>query len=101
MSFAEPIRAHCTVKAYYETIDAEPNSGLPAILRWRNRTYRVRRVLDYWVLQNKWWEKEEKRIYLLLETVSVARGQLGPEGESQTMEVYHVGCDWKLARLVD
>ena len=57
--------------------------------------------MDYWVLQNKWWEREEKRIYLLLETVSVARQQLGREGESQTMEVYHVGCDWKLARIVD
>ena len=86
------------MKAYCEPIEVEPDSGRPALIRWRRHTYRVRRVLDYWILQNKWWEREEKRVYLLLETDPIpARLQESPT----TMEVYRVGKDWKLARIVD
>jgi hypothetical protein len=28
----------------------------------------VRRVLDFWILQSRWWGREEKRIYFRLET---------------------------------
>ncbi len=78
------------MKAYYEPIEVEPASGSPSLIRWRQQTYRVRHVLDYWILQNRWWEREEKRLYLLLETEPAT-----------TMEIYRVGKDWKLARIVD
>ena len=88
------------MKAYYEPIEVEPNTGPPTLLRWRLKTYQVRRVLDYWILQNRWWEREEKRIYLLIETEPLIEKRL-PSESPATMEVYRVGKDWKLARIVD
>ena len=84
------------MKAYYEPIEVKPDSGPPSLVRWRRRTYQVGRVLDYWILQNRWWEKEEKRIYLLLEA-NESKARESPA----TMEVYRVGKDWKLARILD
>ena len=41
---------------------------MPRRFRWDGRTYRVHRLLDYWILQTRWWGGEEKRIYYRLET---------------------------------
>ena len=77
------------MKAYREPIEVTPSRGQPIAIRWRHRTYRVEKILDFWIAQNKWWEREEKRIYLLLQT------------DHSTMEVYRVGNSWTLSRLVD
>jgi hypothetical protein len=88
------------VKAYYEPIEVEPDTGPPSILRWRCKTYQIRRLLDYWILQNRWWEKEEKRVYLLVETEPFTEQSRAKESPA-TMEIYRVGKDWKLARILD
>ena len=77
------------MKAYCEPIEVTPSRGQPDAIRWRKRTYRVEKILDYWIAQNKWWDREEKRVYLLLQT------------DGSTMEVYRVGNSWTLSRLVD
>ena len=77
------------MKAYREPIEVTPSRGRPITICWRHRTYRVEKILDFWIAQNKWWDREEKRIYLLLQT------------DHSTMEVYRVGSSWTLSRLVD
>ena len=56
------------MKSIQEKIAVDARNRVPRRLRWENRTYRVRRLLDYWILQTRWWGREEKRIYFRLET---------------------------------
>lgn len=58
------------MKSIHEQIhvDVRPGGRVPRQFRWGGRTYRVRRLLDYWILQTRWWGREEKRIYYRLET---------------------------------
>lgn len=56
------------MKSIQENIAVDARNRVPRRLRWDGRTYRVRRLLDYWILQTRWWGREEKRIYFRLET---------------------------------
>ena len=76
-------------KAYHEAIDVTLIDRHPQTITWRKPSYTVLQTLDRWILQNKWWEKEEKRLYYLLET------------DHATMEIYRVGPKWILARIMD
>ena len=76
-------------KAYHEAIDVTLTDRQPQTIIWRMSTYTVLQTLDRWILQNKWWEREEKRLYYLLET------------NRATMEIYRVGPKWVLARIMD
>ncbi len=76
-------------KAYHEAIDVTLIDHHPQTITWRKHSYTVLQTLDRWILQNKWWEKEEKRLYYLLET------------DHATMEIYRVGTIWILARIMD
>ena len=49
-------------------IDVDLQNGAPRRIRHDRRTYRVRRVLDFWVVQSRWWGLEEHRLYYRLET---------------------------------
>ena len=77
------------MKSYSEPIQVQAEGGRPRSLRWRHRTARVTDLLDFWILQTRWWEKEEKRCYYLLATT------LGD------MEVYRRNGQWVLSRLLD
>lgn len=63
------------------------HNGVPRQIRWARRTYRVRRLLDYWILQSRWWSREEKRVYFRLETdrgvVEVYRVEAGAGDEER------------------
>lgn len=76
-------------KAYREAIDVSLKDRQPQTITWRKNTYTVHQTLDRWILQNKWWEKEEKRLYYLLET------------DRATMEIYRIGREWILSRIMD
>jgi hypothetical protein len=76
-------------KAYYEAIEVTLIDRRPQTITWRQNTYTVHQILDRWILQNKWWEQEEKRLYYLIET------------DRATMEIYRVGPQWTLARVMD
>ncbi len=66
-------------------ISVEARKGVPRRIRWGRRTYIVRRLLDFWILQSRWWAREEKRVYFRLETdqgvMEVYRGE-GEDGGS-------------------
>ena len=76
-------------KAYHEAIDVTLVNRQPQTITWRRNTYTVHQTLDRWILQNKWWEQEEKRLYYLLET------------DHATIEIYRVDQKWILARVMD
>lgn len=76
-------------KSYREAIDVSLKDRQPQTITWRKNTYTVHQTLDRWILQNKWWEKEEKRLYYLLET------------DRATMEIYRIGREWILSRIMD
>ncbi|MBT3343549.1 MAG: hypothetical protein HN712_20595 [Gemmatimonadetes bacterium] len=67
----------------------------PVRLYWRSNTYHVSRILDRWVLQNRWWAREERRLYVLVEAT------LGVGDAVQHLELYLRGTEWMLARVVD
>lgn len=60
-------------------ISVEARKGVPRRIRWGRRTYTVRRLLDFWILQSHWWAREEKRVYFRIETdqgvMEVYRGE--------------------------
>ena len=78
-----------SLKAYREPITVETCDRQPQSITWRKATYTVHQTLDRWILQNKWWAREEKRLYYLLET------------DRATMEIYREGPRWTLSRIVD
>lgn len=53
------------------------------------RSLNVRAVLDKWVARSRWWNNDEKRVYLRLDT---SRG---------IIEVYRVGRQWYVSRIAD
>jgi len=77
------------MKAYNEPIAVETREGWPQTIRWRRSTYSVREVIDYWVLQTKWWVKDEKRAYFQVEC------------GGSILEIYKRDKEWILAKVVD
>jgi hypothetical protein len=77
------------MKNVQASIDVDTHGRRPRRIYWDGRTYRVRRVLDYWILQGRWWADEERRLYLRLDT------------RRAVLEVYRRGGDWTLSRIVD
>ena len=73
----------------------------PVRLYWRSNTYHVSRILDRWVLQTRWWAREERRLYVLVEA------SLAASEAVQYLELYlktgavGSGTEWTLARVVD
>ncbi len=84
------------MKSIHSPIDVDTDDHCrPVRLYWRSNTYHVSRILDRWVLQNRWWAREERRLYVLVEA-SLAVGDA-----VQHLELYLKGTDWTLARVVD
>jgi hypothetical protein len=84
------------LKSIHSPIDVDTDDRCrPVRLYWRSNTYHGSRILDRWVLQNRWWAREERRLYVLVEA-SLAVGDA-----VQHLELYLQGTDWTLARVVD
>lgn len=77
------------MKAYYEPIATEIKEAKPTRIYWRHNTYYVQDIIECWVIQNRWWSREERRDYMLVET------------DGATMEIYHSNGGWTIARLAD
>lgn len=70
-------------------IDVRSRRGRPEQLYWKGRTVNVQQIADFWILQSRWWAKEERRIYFRAET---SRG---------LAEIYRTGQQWVLSRIMD
>lgn len=68
----------------------DPPVGAPQRVLFEGRWYRVRRVLDGWVAQSRWWAEEEERLYARIETS-------GPVVEAYRSD----DGTWRLARVLD
>ncbi len=65
---------------------------------WENRPtriergavhYHVIRMLEYWIVQSKWWIRDERRLYMHLIT------------DQGMLEVFCVEGDWILSKIWD
>ncbi len=59
------------------------------VIRRHGRVYRVRSMIDYWMVQGKWWADEERRVYFRVSTTG------------GIMDVYRSGARWVLASVED
>ncbi len=78
------------MKSYQEPVTVRTKDGWPATIHWRKLDYPVTKVLDYWILQSKWWIREEKRVYF---EVQCRDGAL--------MTIYRRDGEWVLAKVTD
>ena len=70
-------------------VEVEVKKGWPVVIRWEHRRMTVRQVSDWWVARERWWSREEERVYFRLVT------------DTGTVEVYRCGDKWTLARMFD
>lgn len=70
-------------------VEVDVKKGWPVSIRWQNRRWSVTQVSDWWVARERWWSREEERVYFRLVT------------DRGVVEVYRSGDDWTLARLFD
>ncbi len=77
------------MKRLDEPITVIPADGPPRRIAWRGNTVPVEALVDYWVLEGKWWMNRARRVYLRLQT---------PAG---TLDVYRRNTSWHLDRVVD
>ena len=54
------------VKIYRDPIQVKIESPAP-FFEWRGCVYRIRAIIDRWVIQGKWWAREEKRCFFLVQ----------------------------------
>lgn len=71
------------------SIFLETREGRPHRVRLRGRWLPVLDVVDAWVIQGRWWSREERRLYARLRT---------PAG---TFDLCHREGRWELAAVVD
>ena len=76
------------MQAHNEPISVDTEKGWPVRIQWRRQVYQVREVQDYWVLQQKWWATEEKRVYFQVDCGSLL------------MEIYRRDDQWVLAKVL-
>jgi hypothetical protein len=76
------------MRVYQERVTVEPASGMPRTIYWRDTSYRVATMLDFWVAEGKWWSGGERRNYLLLIT------------DRGTLEIFSADDRWYLSRVV-
>lgn len=78
-------------------VEVEVKKGWPVVITWQNRRMRVRQVSDWWVARERWWSRDEERVYFRLVT------------DTGTVEIYRSGDKsgeksgekWTLARMFD
>ncbi len=78
------------MKRVQEHIEVRTRGNRPHIIRWRRRLLDVRQVLDFWVIEGRWWSAEERRVYFRVSTSTGA-----------VMDIYRRDNEWYLASLVD
>lgn len=92
------------MKSINESIAVEARNGVPCRFRWGRHTYRTRNLLDYWILQSRWWGREERRIYFRVETdrgvMDVYRAE-GSQGSPEPIPSRDASCRWVLSKIMD
>lgn len=77
------------MKRRTEEIQVRTARGWPVAIRRGGRQYRVRELLDVWVVQGQWWSDEQKRVCFRLRT------------DRGIVEIYRSGERWVLSKVMD
>lgn len=79
------------MKRIEEPVEVEDRKGWPMVIRRGKKSYRVRKLIDLWVVQGRWWLDEEKRVYFRVLT------------DKGVMDVYQnlENKKWVMAKLGD
>lgn len=77
------------MKRVLEPVEVRTRRNRPHLIRRGRQLIDVRQVLDWWVVQSRWWAHEERRIYFLVVT------------STGTLELYRQGDAWVLTRVFD
>jgi hypothetical protein len=79
------------MKRIEEPVEVEDRKGWPVRIRRGARDYRVRELVDVWIVQGRWWLDEEKRVYFRVLT------------DKGVMDVYRRDPkgEWIMSKLAD
>jgi hypothetical protein len=77
------------VRVVDENIEVKIARNSPSEIRRGPITYQVSDVLGYWIVQSKWWLREERRLYMHLIT------------DHGMVEVFRRDNDWILSKIWD
>lgn len=77
------------MKRIGDEVDVREKKGWPVEVRWCNRTYHTRRLVDFWVVRSRWWAREEQRIYFRVWT------------DRGTLELSCSNGRWILSKMFD
>ncbi len=77
------------MKRRSDDIEVRDVRGWPVEIRRDGRVYRVREMLDAWVVQGHWWGDEEKRVFFRVRT------------DRGAVELYRTGGRWVLSKELD
>ncbi len=72
-----------------ETIVVMTKENRPTRIERGSMSYRVIRMLEYWIVQSKWWLKDERRLYMHLIT------------DQGMLEIFCTDGDWMLSKIWD
>ncbi len=76
----EPVKVHLT------------KDSMVGAFIWRKRLYRVDEVIDWWREPSNWWHGKAMRLFV---RVNARNSSMG------TYELYRMGKEWFLSRVLD
>jgi len=84
------------MKRRFEPIQVDLTRGWPVALHRNGNTHRVQHLIDYWVVEGRWWAEEERRVYFRVLTTG------------GTMDIFRRGNEahsdagtWMLSKVLD
>lgn len=77
------------MKRRFESVEVEVTKGWPVLVNWNGKKHRVQCLVEAWVVQGKWWAREERRVYFRVVTTG------------GTFDIFRSGDDWVLSRVQD
>ena len=66
--------------------------SIPAAFIWRKRLYKVTEVIDWWREPSDWWHGKAMRLFVRVNAMNSSMG---------TYELYRMGKEWFLSRVLD
>lgn len=75
----------------FRPVDVECRNNIPARVHWDGVEYRVRSLIECWVVETRWWtdDDRERRVYYRLHT------------DRAVLEIFRTDDTWVLARISD
>jgi hypothetical protein len=72
-------------------VNLSKNSVLTAFI-WKKRLYRVNEIINWWREPSDWWNGKAMRFFVRLNATNSSTG---------TYELYKMGDEWFLSRILD